>query len=283
MQLTARDIEVVKAVYAYKFLTQAQIQALLFPSKWAAQYRLIRLYQNRYLNRVFTPVAFGLGKTIYCLDNRGADLVAGQLGVSQDQLDWQRKRARVGWPFLEHALAINDVRIALTLACRASGCCLEEWVDESTLKKEHGKEEERVTLRGAGGRVQRVAVIADGYFVLRCAGRRAHFFIEVDRSTVSNKRWMQKVRAYNAYYQTGRYRAKYGTNSLRILTVTPSEIRLANLKSSTERAGGGKMFWFTRFAEACREGILAKNTWQVAGLSKTESIGLLWSRWGTDD
>ena len=56
MQLTARDRAVAQAVYRYRFLRQDQIQTLFFPSKWAAQYRLVRLYQHGYLDRTFTPV-----------------------------------------------------------------------------------------------------------------------------------------------------------------------------------------------------------------------------------
>ncbi len=80
MKLTARDKEVVRAVYEYRFLRQDQIQALFFPSRWAAQYRLVRLYQHGYLDRVFTAVQFGRGKLVYCLAERGANLVASELG-----------------------------------------------------------------------------------------------------------------------------------------------------------------------------------------------------------
>ena len=133
------------------------------------------------------------------------------------------------------------------------------------LKKEHGKDEERVAIRSVGGREQRVALIADGYFILRHVGRRAHFFIEVDRSTVSNKRWMQKVRAYMAYYRSGQYQARYQTRSLRVLTVTTSQKRLANLKAATEQTGAGPMFWFTTFDLVNTENVLSTPIWQVAG------------------
>ena len=103
------------------FCARIRFRALLFPSKWAAQYRLVRLYQHRYLNRLFTAVPFGRGQTVYCLDHRGADLVAAELGVDRAAITWKRKDNRVGWQFLEHTLAVNDVRIAFELASRKLG------------------------------------------------------------------------------------------------------------------------------------------------------------------
>lgn len=42
MQLTDRDRRVIETVHTYRFLRQDQIQALVFGSKWTAQYRLVR-------------------------------------------------------------------------------------------------------------------------------------------------------------------------------------------------------------------------------------------------
>ena len=265
MQLTARDRAVVQAVYRYRFLRQDQIQTLFFPSKWAAQYRLVRLYQHGYLDRTFTPVQFGSGQIVYCLDDKGADLVIADLGIDREAMGWKRKHNRVGGPFLEHTLAVNDVRIALELACYQLGYGLEGWLDETDLKKEHGKREEFVPVLGSNGKTRQVAVIADGYFVVHCLGKRAHFFLEVDRATIANKRWMQKIRAYIEYYRSGKYQARYGTRSLRVLTVTTGDQRVANLKASTEKAGGGQTFWFTTMDRARAEYILTEPVWQVAG------------------
>ena len=265
MQLTVRDREVVKAVYEYRFLRQDQIQALLFPSKWSAQYRLIRLYQHRYLKRVFTAVPFGRGKTVYCLDGRGADLLAAELGVDRGIVSWQRKDNRVGSQFLEHTLAVNDVRIALERAGQAVDGHVEDWADEHDLRRRHSQPGEVVYIPGAGGKKYRAAVIPDGYFVLRWYGKKAHFFLEVDLATIANKRWMRKVRAYSTYYRSGKYQAKYGTRSLHVLTVTTSQKRLANLKATTEQADGGAMFWFTTFDLMNTDNALTAPIWQVAG------------------
>ena len=265
MQLTARDRQVVQAVYFHRFLRQDQLQTLLFPSSWSAQYRLVRLYQHGFLNRVFTPVQFGSGRPVYCLDDRGADLIAADLGLDRQAISWNRKHNRIGGPFLEHTLAVNDVWIALQLASRRRSCQIETWLDESELKRQHGRKDQRVPVRGADGRTRKVAVIADGYFVLHWSGKRAHFFLEVDRATIANKRWMQKIRAYIEYYRSGKYQARYQARSLRILTVTTGDKRLANLKASTEKARGSNTFWFTTVELARPEDILTEPIWQMAG------------------
>ena len=272
MQLTDRDRQVIEIVHTYRFLRQDQIQALVFRSKWSAQYRLVRLYQHRYLNRLFTAVFFGRGRTIYCLDKRGAELLAEEPTISKADLRWNRKNHQVTSQFMEHSLAVNDVRIALELSCRELACQITEWIDEHDLKKAHTRDQELVHVEGARGIKQRVAVVPDGYFVLQAGNRRAHVFLEVDRATITNKRWMQRVRAYDAYYRSGRYETRYQTRSLRVLTVTTGEERLANLKKATEKAGGGMMYRFTTFNRVTAEDILTKPIWRIAGRRGTHRL-----------
>lgn len=212
---------------------------------------------------MFTAVAFGRGKTVYCLDRRGAELLAQE---------WDRKTHQVTSQFMEHSLAVSDARIALELACREFTCQIRGWLDEHDLKKVHTGHRELVHVEGARGINQRVALIPDGFFVLQVGNKRAHFFLEVDRATISNTRWMQRIRAYNAYYRSGRYKTRYGTRSLRVLTATTSEERLANLTKATERAGGGMMYWFTTFDRVTAMDIFTKSIWQIAGQEETYPI-----------
>ena len=112
---------------------------------------------------------------------------------------------------------------------------------------------------------RKVAVIPDGYFILELGERRAHFFLESDRATEANKRWGEKVQAYLEYTRSGQYAARYGARSLRVLTVTTGEKRLANLKRATEQAGGREMFWFSTVEQASEEQVLSAPIWQVGG------------------
>ena len=110
-----------------------------------------------------------------------------------------------------------------------------------------------------------MAILPDAYCVIQAGDRRAHFFVEADRGTVSGRRWKQRVRAYLAYAKGGGYSRRFRTRSLRILTITLSEKRLANLKRATEDTGGGSLFWFSTHDHLQPEAVLSQQFWQVAG------------------
>ena len=272
LRLTERDVKAILAVHEYRVLRRDQIQRLLFPSKNTANHRLSRLYQHRFLARRWREVEYGqgMGQALYLLDERGADVAVQRLGIDHSQIRWRETHNHVGSPFLEHMLMVNEVRIAFTLAARTEGYSIEKWVGEEKLKASR----DYVYVSAPGQARRRVAIIPDGYFVLNLGDKRAHFFLEVDRATQPHRRWMQRVRAYMSYVHSGRYSERFGTHSLRVLTVTTGPRRLTNLRRTTEEAGGGCMFWFTTLAQAQPRGILSFPVWQVATQPETARLAL---------
>lgn len=263
IQLTERDVQVILAVYDYRVLRRDQIERMFFPSKNTANERLKLLYQHRFLERRWLPVEYGegMGQAIYLLDKQGADVVAEQLGIDRGGVSWQDAHNHVLSIFLEHVLLVNDMRITFNMAARQAGYTIDKWIKEDELKAA----KEYVYLTMPSGTKRKVAVIADAYFVLDLGDKRAHFFLEVDRATEANKRWAQKVKAYQVYAQSGKYTERFGTRSLRVITVTTGEKRLSNIKRATEETGGGQMFWFTTFEKAQPEEVLKLPIWKVAG------------------
>ncbi len=82
----------------------------------------------------------------------------------------------------------------------------------------------------------RLPVRPDGFFALLDTRRpeganRANFALEVDRSTTSQKRYQEKIRAYWAYIEQGRPEKKFGIKGFRVLTVTLTEARAKNLSA----------------------------------------------------
>jgi hypothetical protein len=132
MRLTERDTQVVLAVHEYRTLRREQIEKLFFPSRNTANERLQRLYQHGFLDRRWSPVEFGQGtsQAIYLLAEKGADLVAQQLGIDRGAVAWQASHNEVGSLFLEHTLMVNDVRIAVTQAAAKVGYTVETWLKE---------------------------------------------------------------------------------------------------------------------------------------------------------
>ena len=100
----------------------------------------------------------------------------------------------------------------------------------------------------------------------------AHFFLELDRGTMTTRRFKQKILAYQVYYASGAYQRRYGTRSLRVLTVTTSAGRTESLKRISEQAGGKQRYWFTTLEEITPQTILETPIWQVATQSALQPL-----------
>jgi hypothetical protein len=259
MQLTERDIAIVEGVHRFRVLRQDQIQRLFFGprNKSGAQRRLERLYDHGFLERRFLPVSVGRSPTLYVLDRKGVELLRVARGY--DELVWYGSSKQLKTDFLEHTLAINEVMVTVTLACRQLGYVLETWLTENQLKAQI----DRVTVT-AGGRRESVPVVPDSFFTVLAHQRRYPFFLELDRGTMTLARFKTKVQGYVAYYRSGAYEQRYGLRSMRVLTVTLGEGRLTNLKAATEEAGGREWFWFALLGDLSPETVLSAPVWWVA-------------------
>ncbi len=259
MYETERDVAIVKLVYQYRLLSQQQLERLLGKSRSTVQQSLVRLYHHRYLERVFLPIAkFGSSPTLYILDKRGIELLMRQ-GI-EDFPGIPNKN--LSGLFLEHTLAMNEFRIALTQACRTQGWTIETWLTENELKADY----DRVKVRGKG---QPVALIPDSYFMIDIPEKGvAHFFLEMDRGTMTARRFKEKVEAYVTYYRSGGYAQRYNAQGFRVLTVTdtPTPDRSTNLAQAVSEVQGiGRRFWFAHLPEITATTALTQPIWWVAG------------------
>lgn len=263
MVLTERDKAIVEAVYRCRVLRQDQIHVLFFgASKAASQRRLALLYHHGFLTRVFLTVraSYLLSPALYLLDRRGAELLRSERGY--DDITWTSKTHDVGQPFLEHTLAINDVRVAVTVACRAHGYSLLDWRSEADLKGSY----DRVPIQEQDGRNQVISLIPDSFFVVQTPQGKAPFFLEVDRGTETTSRFQSKIRAYQAYVQSGGYEKRYGYKSVRVLTTAFSTKRLESLKAVTGTVGGKERYWFALQGEITSQSVFDAPIW-VSGAS----------------
>jgi predicted DNA-binding transcriptional regulator len=258
MRLTGRDVDILQALADYRVLRQDQIQVLFFGSKSTAQYRLSHLFQHGFLKRHFLPVYAGWSPTLYTLDKAGVSVLREQRQIA-DKL-WT---GEVGQEFLNHTLAINDVRIAFTIGCHLAGYTLVSWLTEFHLKADY----DRVPVRDAQGRIRQVSLIPDGYGVLETPRGRAAFFLEMDRGTMTTSRFQTKIKAYREYVRSNRYTERYQSKSLRVLTVVPSQKRLLNLKQSAEpiELPNERLFWFAVQQDIHAQSVLHDPIWQLAG------------------
>jgi len=107
-----------------------------------------------------------------------------------------------------------------------------------------------------------------------------YFFIEADRSTMSHRRFRDKILAYLLWWRQGGARKRLGIDNFRVLTLTVSEKRRDNLVKTAQRAvekGGGYMFWFCCINDidlAKPESVL-KRIWRTAGMTDGEFHSIL--------
>jgi hypothetical protein len=233
-----------------------------------AQYRLEKLYDHACLERVFLPVMLGEGRspTLYILDRRGGELLKAERGYD---VVWHQSSKELSTIFLHHSLAMNDVMVAVSAACRNLGYELERWITESEIKADY----DRVSVKTASGKLQQVAVLPDSFFAVIARGRRYPFCLELDRGTMQVDRFKDKIRAYRTYHQSGKYEARFKVKSIRVLTVISTksqagERRLKSLKQATEEVGGEDWFWFATLTQVKPETALSALFGEERGTAK---------------
>ena len=270
MRLTDRDKSIVEAVYRMRFLTSEQIKYWHFEegSITACRRRLSFLFHNGYLADASKPKSAGYGssKRIYCLSKKGATLISHLFGEQEaKKIKWSEKQNKVELFFIEHTLAINDIWIAFSKAVVATSNYDLIWFKESEVKSW----KEKVDDPENSGKT--LAITPDAFLSLTGNNKKANYFLEVDRATESNRRWRDKVRGYVEYVLSRRYHDKFKSESLRILTVTTSPERLANLVKTTKSVDRADFFLFTTFEQVKNNNVLFDNIWQDSvkkGLTK---------------
>lgn len=273
MQLQPRDMLVLMAVGCeYRYLNAPQVSLLFFDgSMYRTRRRLTKLYHNRYLDRVYRPTVKGSGEAVYCLDKRGADILAAQLDIDRGRIFWQGRKRTLNQHSLEHALKVNDFRVAMKVACERTGAAklAGEWIDEQLLRDL--KQKVKVASSSDPDRYIDCSIVADSFFGLEFEnGLRQFFMLEMDLGTESNRRFAFKVRAYKDYLESGKYREVFGEKVFKVLVVTTSSRRMENLMKAARKAGDRTTFWFTDFSKYKQDGELLPERlmariWRVPG------------------
>jgi len=138
---------------------------------------------------------------------------------------------------------ISNFRVILSLA-------LKNIQNTDLLFWDQGRElGDHVFVRDYREGKQRIPVCPDAYFGLEDPQGKMYFFLEADRSTMTNARFLQKMRGYYNCWKQGKHSEKYGIKNFRVLTITKSKERARNLREVTkqadERQKGFSAFWFT--------------------------------------
>jgi hypothetical protein len=290
-RLTDRDREMLKIIYDYRFITAGMLQDLASPVKLSdrqkmalaklnaarksaalpeteagtqrTQRKILRrlqmLYHSGYVQRKRLrdnePIAYAIG-------NAGAGELMLHYGIDRKQIEWTTKNREAGDNYIRHTLMVGRFRHALELALRL--------VPEATVSWEHtfkAKVPYEDTLRGKT-QVVDGAVIPDGLFVVTIAGKQTHYFLEADRSTMTNARYLSKLKSYFWYYaQQVNDNKSSKIKQMRVLTITLSEDRKQNLRDTAQAVHetmAKDLFWF-----ACERAYLSVPEQVVAPIWQT--------------
>jgi len=238
IEVTGRDMEILRALCSYRVLSSGQIQMKFFSSKSFSDRRLRKLFDHGLLDRIVPPVSRGRPEVLYTLGPEGRRIVAEELGVEVGSLRWKRPKN------LEHLLSLNNFRLSLEEAAgRTPGYSLLGW--EGNL---------RIEVRPG------VRLVPDAFFCLRTPKGKAFFFLEVDRSTEAGRRIERKMELYQAYRKRGGFRRDFGFENFRVLIVTSGPKRIGRL---LRIAGGLRLkvlFWMTS-SQLISPGSILGNIW----------------------
>jgi hypothetical protein len=248
---------IVQAVYSYRFLASPQVSKLFSHDGRAAELILKRLAAAGYLAGIKRPILDSdTPDTIYALAQRGADLIASELGIDRRAVRWRKYHNYVGLPFVDHRLAVNDVRIAFTVGARRWGYSIQAWWYELPIREDVDDPDEKAPP---------LILRPDAYFRLLDNQRRLHLFLEVDMGTESHVRFGAKIRRYLTYKESRMFRTRFGGRSFRVLIVAPTLTRARALRHVTEGQGGERMFWFASLTDVTAERI-TEPVWELAGM-----------------
>ena len=248
LRVQERDIEIIRLVYNYRFLNSDQIQALVNGSEQGILRRLQKLFHHGFLDRPLSQIVYpltGTQKMVYALGDKGADFLANEFGIDRGEIKWNEKNKEVKDRHIQHTLMISNFRLCLKLA-------LDKTANTDFLfwKRENRKElKDYVYIEDEQGRETKAPIVPDGFFGIQDPKGKMHWFIEADQGTMSNGRFLNKMRAYWNWWKRGGHTRKFDIKAFRVLTLTKTEQRKENLrkitKAADERQRGSLMFWFT--------------------------------------
>ena len=244
-QLTDRDREILNHVHRHRFLRSDHLATLTTGSPQQMLRRLQRLYHHGYLERPQCQIDYfqsGSRRMAYGLGNKGTAWLKREQSLPYHQLEWKRKN-HVGRLFLEHALLVSDIMVAVELACRNQPGIRLLVPEETRLRP----------FQWSVNIGTQCGVVPDRVFGLEFNGKRCWYCLEADRATMpitrsdlSQTSFYRKLLAYETTWTQNLHRNRFGWQRFRVLTVTTSSERVPGMVAACQRLKHGRgLFLFT--------------------------------------
>jgi len=252
-RLTSRDIEIIRAIDRYRYLTSEQVAKLFAMSRQAANKRLKLLFHHHFLGKLpahLSPKLYN-SPDVFRIDfNRQAKLILAENGF----LPLHQKSYNIKMPKRHHTLhelLTNDILIGFELAVRDDPRLEFEAAHDllHIISSPDQSEPWKVPAYIADKRITRTAY-PDAVFALldNESGKRQLFLVEADRMTEPIAR--QEKRLFNASnikakiliyftaWQQGVFKKHFQTPATQILFVTLNKARARNMKEIASEITG---------------------------------------------
>jgi len=246
-RITSRDLDILVAIYRFRFLTRQLIEWVFFSfaeadfdgRSSASGRRLQALHDGGYVERLVLPMLPSAGRAplVYALSSRGADAVAGRLGIDRENVDWLPRHNRATAFFMEHTLAIGRLWASLAAAAPRREITIDTWMGEAELRRRDIQVYDIDANR-------RLPLRPDGYCeLLHPNNTVSALFVEMDMGTETNARVARKMRAYDSYRRRG-FEEGFDYQTFDVLVVTNGRRRMENLIRVTGKEIEGRLGLF---------------------------------------
>ena len=271
-RLTDRDREALKIIFENRWITAEMLQDLLAPVqltprqqealsrlraakqataagprqriKREIRRRLQLMYHHGYVQRN----KLGDGESIaYTLGNKGAEELTLYYGIDRKEIDWTTRSRESAERYIQHTLMVTRFRHAVVLALRDTPhLTLKFWEPGGAFQAKVTYQDTVRTREGARTQVVEGTVKPDSLFEIVDGEKGIHYFPEADRSTMSNARYLAKLKAYFAFWATYVRESRSPIKQMRVLTITRSEERKHNLRKIADQISpeAKNLFWF---------------------------------------
>ncbi len=203
--ITARDIKLVKDVALSHVLSRDQVIALgYFESVNRANRRLAALVKERSLRVITTPFH---SQRLYAAGEKAHEVVGEKIARILGNRSSSPR-------FLQHSLAVTNVRIALLKRGWS------DWRFEQQIR-------DSVMMDGKTYEIRADGLVASPVGLV---------FIEADLGHVSRRNFSRKVEAFDQYAKSGRHKQVFKMESLRVLVITTGHLRKTHLKDFTKNS-----------------------------------------------
>ncbi|MDB6027890.1 MAG: hypothetical protein JWM68_4113 [Verrucomicrobiales bacterium] len=289
IQLTERDHEIIRLVHRHRLLRSQQIISLINGSPQQILRRLQLLYHHGFLERPRAQIDYyhkgGSRSLVYGLGNKGGTFLKQELGLSPNQFRFGEKNRSVGRIFLEHALLVSDVMVAIELACRENGAVRLITDEQLGLPHKEGEKKQPFNWKVNISNSLKLGVIPDRFFALEYLDKsgkitRVYFFLEADRGTMpvirknlSQTSFFRKLLAYEATWSQSIHQQRFGFHRFRVLTITTSPERTKSLMAACSQLKRGYgLFLFADKSILEKPTTILSALWQTARPGETVSL-----------